>query len=201
MLCSKLVLHGEMYVNVNVFYFFSPFGPSLDNLASILRSLAAQIIRKNGDLADYVYYTYDRSEQLAPPEAVLRLVPELLQRVGNAHLVIDGIDAYDSIEQATLLQDLLTMLSTLSSSHICKVLVSSRDVPAISRCLPRINGRVTISLVDERDAIDQSITKFVDAKLSNLSVVWWKYQPDISAIKELIRTLLDRSDGKLFSNF
>lgn len=160
-------------------------------------------MQKHQDLVDYVYDTYEQSKGfVATPDALLRLVPELLMIVGNAYLIIDAIDEYDSIQEINFPQNLLSTLSVLSSSRICKVLVSSRDVPAISRCLHQRNGRVTtISLADERDAIDQSIAKFVDAKLSNLPVGWWDRQPGNLARRTLRRTLLDKSDGKFFSSF
>lgn len=120
--------------------------------------------------------------------------------MGSAHLIVDGIDKWDSHEQTICLEDLLWILSTDYSSYNCKVLVSSRDVLAISRCLRKRHGPITtISLSDERDAIDRSIAMFIDKRLSDLQDHLRGLGLDNFALEQLRRALLGNSNGTLFS--
>lgn len=69
------------------------------------------------------------------------LLPELLSIVGTSRIVIDGIDEWEPKEQQVVLDDLLPLTTAKQSAYICKILISSRDMPTISRAMrPKKEG-------------------------------------------------------------
>jgi hypothetical protein len=113
-------------------------------------------------------------------------------------LVVDGIDEWVSQDQKELLNDLSQMISTGQSSHICKIMIASRDTMDISRSLRKKNkSAMTVSLSndDERFALTRSIANFVNSKLSDLPDHFDELDPDGSIMVYVRKTLLEKSHG------
>jgi hypothetical protein len=129
---------------------------------------------------------------------LLSLLPELLQGLGSARFVVDGLDEWDAEEQKELLKDLTQVLATSPSSYICKILLSSRETLEISRSLRRKNkGAASISLSDSKQsiAIDRSIAHFVNSRLSDLPDHVEELDPGSLMLARMKRTILDKSNG------
>ena len=198
MICSALVQHAETNACHMFYYFCSFLGSHSDGLSRLLRSIISQVIQKRQDLAIYVHDVYFKSYPVPTKKALLTLLPELLQGFDSVRLVVDGIDEWAPRDQTELLQDLSQMISTDQSSHICKVMVASRETAEILRSLRRKDlSKMSISLSngDEGLAVTRSIAGFVNDKLSDLPDHFAELDPDTSIIAHVKRTLLERSNG------
>lgn len=198
MICSTLVQHAEANA-FHVFYYFCSFLGSHSNGPNrLLRSIISQVIQKHQDLAIYVHDVYFKSHPVPTKKALLCLLPELLRGLGSVRLVVDGIDEWVSQDQKELLNDLSQMISTGQSSHICKIMIASRDTMDISRSLRKKNkSAMTVSLSndDERFALTRSIANFVNSKLSDLPDHFDELDPDGSIMVYVRKTLLEKSHG------
>jgi hypothetical protein len=202
-MCSSLVQHAEANAFNVFFYFCSYLGTSSGSTSHLLRSLISQIIQKHQDLAVYVHDVYFKSYPVPSKKALLVLLPELLQGLGSTRLIIDGIDEWDADEQKELLKDLMQLLSTDSSSYICKILIASRDTLEVSRNIRKNKSVVTMSLSerDESLAIAQSIEKFVDKRLNELPDHFNILDPDGLILSEIKSSLSDKSNGIILLDF
>ena len=196
MICSALVQHTETNA-VHVFYYFCSFlGSRSDGPSRLLRSLISQVIQKHQDLAIYVHDVYFKSNPEPTKKALLTLLPELLRGLGSVRLIVDGIDEWASRDQKELLNDLSQMISTDKSSHICKILVASRDTIATSRRKKdKLSTMISLSNGDEGLAVTRAIASFVDDKLADLPEHFEELDPDSSIMAHVKKTLLEKSQG------
>lgn len=164
----------------------------------MFRSLAAQIIHENQDLAVYVHDVYFRSHLVPSKKALLALLPELLHGLGSVRFVVDGVDEWDATEQRDLLKELTTLLSA-SPSCVCKILISSRETLEMSRGLRGKNkAAASMSLGDSKQsvAVDRSIADFVDGRLSDLPDHVEELDPDAVVLARLRRAIIAKSNGR-----
>ncbi|KAI4684058.1 hypothetical protein J4E81_009221 [Alternaria sp. BMP 2799] len=196
MICSALVQHTETNA-VHVFYYFCSFlGSRSDGPSRLLRSLISQVIQKHQDLAIYVHDVYFKSNPEPTKKALLTLLPELLRGLGSVRLIVDGIDEWASRDQKELLNDLSQMISTDKSSHICKILVASRDTIATSRRKKdKLSTMISLSNGVEGLAVTRAIASFVDDKLADLPEHFEELDPDSSIMAHVKKTLLEKSQG------
>ncbi|KAF2145844.1 uncharacterized protein K452DRAFT_305786 [Aplosporella prunicola CBS 121167] len=155
-LCSKLIQSMEAK-KLNVFYYSCSYlETAAEGPTRLLRSLTAQAVQNNPDLIIYIHDDYIPSHPVASRRPLMGILPNILIDVGSSRLIIDGIDEWDRKEQKLILKDVLQLLSTDASSHTCKVLISSRDVPTVSPVL-RKNSKTSVSLSDEsRQSAEQA---------------------------------------------
>jgi hypothetical protein len=200
-ICSSLVQqHTETQAITVLYYFCSFLGTSTDGFSRLLRSLICQIIQKHQDLAIYVHDVYFKSHPVPTKKALLSLLSELLRGLGSVRVIIDGVDEWDPRDQKELLKDVAQMMCTEKNSHICKILISSRDTLDLSRVLrKRGNAAAMISLSNtvEDLAVSRSIGQYVDKKLSDLPEHFTDLDPDASIVAQVKRTLLEKSHGEL----
>ncbi|KAL9065694.1 MAG: hypothetical protein Q9157_007389 [Trypethelium eluteriae] len=195
-LCSNLVKSMQSS-NANVFYYFFNYRVSVaDSSAYLLRSLAAQIIQKSPDLVAYVHDEFVLSHFTPSLKALRDLLPRILASNSHSHLVIDGIDECDSNDQKFITDDALQLLSTDTSSHICKILISTRDVPNVARILRRKTKlTMSLSLADEHQSINLSIECFIRTRLSELKDDLDELDPTCVARRDIQRKLVEKADG------
>ncbi|PVI02267.1 hypothetical protein DM02DRAFT_702449 [Periconia macrospinosa] len=196
-LTASLVHHLEE-LSLGVYcYFCSYSDPTEGASAYLFRSLVAQIIQIHPDAAIHVAEKYINSYRAASNKAITCLLPELLDIVGSSRLVIDGIDEWDPKEQQIVMDDILTLATGKNSTYCCKVIISSRDMPAISSRIMRRNKRLTtvLSLSEEQAFIDQSIQSFIDKRLDNYRGTVQVLDSDGSKLSEIRRLLVTKSNG------
>ncbi|KAI4932341.1 uncharacterized protein J4E92_004243 [Alternaria infectoria] len=178
-------------------------GSRSDGPSCLLRSLISQVIEKHQDLAIYVHDVYFKSHPKPTRKALLKLLPELLQGLGSVRLIVDGIDEWASQDQEELLKDLSQMISTDRSSHICKIMISSRETMDVLRNIRKKDkSSMTISLSNANEglAVTQSIANFVKVKLSDLPDHFAELDPDKSIMAHVEKTLLEKSHGRFCPN-
>ena len=202
MICSVLVQHTEANAIHVIYYFCSFLGSQSDGLSRLLRSLISQVIQKHQDLATYVHDVYFKSHPAPTKKALLTLLTELLQGLGSVRLIVDGIDEWAERDQTELLKDLSQIISTDQSSHICKIMIASRETIVTSR-RKKDKSSMTISLStgDESLAVTRSIVSFVNDKLSNLPDHCDELDPDSSIMAHVKKTLIEKSHGQSCSTY
>ncbi|ORY00158.1 hypothetical protein BCR34DRAFT_606363 [Clohesyomyces aquaticus] len=195
-LCSSLIQNLENR-NVKVLYYFCSYiGTTAASSSLIIRSFIIQVIQSNPDLAVFVHDEFMPTRPRATRRALMELLPKLLQSVGSARLVIDGLDEWNPKEQSLILEDVLTFISTNSSSHICKILISSRDVPTISRILTRVTRKTSyISLNDEGTSIERAIGHFIEKRLSDHEDNLKELDPSAELSSQLRCMLIEKANG------
>jgi hypothetical protein len=196
-ICSSIVQAIESR-NMNVlFYFCTYLGAINDGSLLLLRSLTAQAIQRDPNLAIYVHDDIISSHPISSRRALMGLLPKLLQNLGSVRLVIDGIDEWNPREQKLILDDVLQFLSSTSSSCICKILISSRDVPTISRNLrKKTKGTASISLSHEGDSIHHAIERLIEKRLSENQDSLGELDPGGAILPEIRRILVEKSNGE-----
>jgi hypothetical protein len=186
---------------LNVFYYYCSYlTKTADSCTTLLQSLASQLIQKHQDLALFVYNDFFAVHPKATQKALVELLPKLLQAIGSTRLVIDGLDEWDAHQQKELLGLLPGILSNDRTSHICKVLISSRDTLEISRNLVRkfkTSPIISLSDVDERVAMHKSIACFVDARLTEVPSHIDDMDPQRVILNVIKQKLLRKSNGKV----
>jgi len=193
-LCSSLVNFLQQdQQSVVLVYFCSYLSSKNNDCTQVLRSLVAQILRTNKELACYIFDDYI-SQGLAASVAQLRkLLPALLDTIASARIIIDGLDENDQASQRQILSEILPLTTGNVSTRTCKVIISSREVPQISRVLAK---RSTLSLAEEKEAIRAAIHNYVHHSLAELQ----NYLEDLSVDLQLIQNIEDeivkKADGK-----
>ncbi len=137
-----------------MFYFCKYQQP--DDSATILKTLILQLIERNPDSAAVAYADYV-TQYPSPILKVLRAMlagsrdkPGLLHGASPCRIVIDGVDECQESEQSFVVENLLQLVSTNSSSYNCKLLLCSQNVAGISRTLQKKAKALCGDISDER---------------------------------------------------
>lgn len=153
-----------------------------------LRSLAAQMLRGNRDLVPHAFDNY--ANKSIPPTVtnVRKLIVELLDMIKETLIFIDGLDEYSISSQRSMLAEILPFAK--GKGVKCKIIVSSRDVPAISS---KMKNRPLISLRDEYSGVEQDIQNYLNEKLEELRLEreWSKRD-----MKEIVDIIVLKADGR-----
>lgn len=186
---------------MNVYYYFCTFiANSSGQTSRLLQSLVSQIIQKHHHFAAHIHDVYLNAHPIPTKAALLKLLSELIQGLDSVRLIVDGIDEWDARDQKDLLKELSQLVSTDRSSHICKILIASRDTLDISRILrKKCRAATLIALGDSAEslAISDSITRLVDKRMSDKPDHLSDLDPDASITSHIKRSLLEKSQGML----
>lgn len=196
-LSATLVQHLEE-TSSDVFFYFCGYSDAVTGSSGYLvRSLVAQIVQAHPDTAIYVADNYLNSYRAASRKALNTLLPELLEVVGTTHLVIDGIDEWDLREQQAILDEILPLSLSNQPAKVCKIFISSRDMPTISRIMRHKKYATTVLALEEEHAyIDQSIQAFISKKLDEPSNDLQDLDPNGSTLSEVRKLLVEKSNGE-----
>jgi hypothetical protein len=156
-------------------------------LGEILRSLTAQLLRKNKELAPYIFDEYANTG-LPPSIAHLRnLLPDLLRTIPTVRMSIDGLDEFPDSEQRKIIQE-LSNLSKASHGQF-RILFSSREVALIERAM---KGRPLISLKAEEVAVCSDIAAYVHSRLASI-----RDEFDKDFVADIEQQVVTKAKGKL----
>lgn len=194
-ICSSLVQTiQERKLNV-LFHFCTYFEAGQDGPLLLLRSLTAQGIQKDPDFAIYVHDEVIPSHPMSSRRALMALLPKLFESLGSIRLVVDGIDEWSTQEQKVVVDDIFQLSSFLTFN--CKVLISSRDVPIISRSLRRKSkGIASVSLSDEEHSIHQAIEGLIEKRLAENRDYLDELDPGGTILPDIRRMLAEKSNGE-----
>jgi len=142
--------------STTVYHICKSYTTGKDLLGELLRSITAQLLRANLDLAPYIFGEY-ANKGLPPSLPRLRkLLPELLGMISAIRIIVDGLDEYPETDQRIILAELIPFAKT-SGGH-CKILFSNREGTKINRVLA---SKPTISLKDQGVDVNKDIAAYV----------------------------------------
>ena len=175
-----------------ILYYFCTYDSSRPNNCShILRSLTAQILRSNRDLAVFVYDNYIRPGHTSSILQLKKLIPTLLSSIPSIRIVIDGLDEFEQKDQKQILSDLIPFASAQNSNAVCKILFASRDIPTIAGHLSK---RTIVSLNEEREPVTQGIRSYVSHRLGEIRLNFGAKIGD-EVMDGVERNIIEKAEG------
>ncbi|KAK8872564.1 hypothetical protein PGQ11_003078 [Apiospora arundinis] len=175
--------------------------PSSTKYDCILRSLLAQLIRKDGDLAAHVYEDYVLGKKTPSIPILERLLHFLLssiskqsQQTAYIWVILDGLDECDSVTQNKVLSLIThaTSRAPSSSEVICKALISCRFSASASTKLRRTQA---ISLAEEKEQMSKSIQLYAAQRLNAIYSKFQQLSLSEDDIKGIEDTITKKADG------
>jgi hypothetical protein len=155
-------------------------------LAETMRSLAVQLLRANLDLMPYAFDNYANKGLPVSTAHLRRLLQELVVMIPEIRICVDGLDEYPEPDQRSILQDILPLTKVVGGN--CRVLISSREVPSITRAL---KNKPSISLRDEESGVDEDIDNYVHDALQELRERFCENEAIIDEIQHEISAQAD----------
>lgn len=153
------------------------------------------MLRANRDLVPHAFDNY--ANKALPPSVthVRSLIVELVGMIEQTFIFIDGLDEYAISQQRSMLAEILPLSKVKGDK--CKIVISSRDVPAISS---KMRNRPFISLRDEYSGVEEDIQNYLNDKLEELRV---RFEGREREMKEIVDKIVLKADGmfKQFSRF
>lgn len=131
----------------------------------ILRLLALQLTQARLDLAALVWDRHVSKAHSPSIEVLQKLLPDLISGVGKVRIVLDGLDECPVRDYVPV----LSLLSALAKNSSCSILISSRDENILRSKLRR---KPTISLREEKSAVQNDMSVFVQARLCRAIEEW-----------------------------
>jgi hypothetical protein len=206
MLCSQIIntiICEEEKLNENekrekktiLYYFFSndvSSNPNRNKCNSLLRSLAAQIIKANRELAIAIYDSFISQGALSTIKPLREVLKILLKACASTRIIIYGLDECSEKEAALVLKETLNLASCNAGPVFCKVLYSSRDVDPMSKSLV---SKANISLGCEGEGLNAAINGFVKAKVDQLTSNLDGIELEEDFHSYLEQQLIDKANG------
>ncbi|KAF5549123.1 NACHT domain-containing protein [Fusarium mexicanum] len=167
----------------------------------LLKSFLLQLIRSDKDLIDYVYDILLRKSKIPSSKVVEALILDSVRassldpsRTRYIHIVIDGLDECDQATQsrATKLMKRMVSAAFSSGSTICKVLLSSRSSPAITKAAKQSQ---IVCLSNENKNLEKAIEAYALHRLSLLERELSQLQVTPGDISDLSCRIAKRAEG------
>ena len=174
-----------------IYYFCAHHQPSQTQSSDVLCSLATQLLARNTSLAPYILETFASNGQQPTKKNLAIILEKMITSLPSLRIVFDGLDECLQDDQDEIIQDLLRIKG--STPGACKILLSSRKHRFISR---RLHLRPTISLDDNTDNINSTISSFIHPRLQTLRD---RFSPAI--VDHLENLLLEKANGCGFLKF
>jgi len=169
----------------------------------ILKSILQQLLRKSSELVAYVYQEYIVGK-LSPTTANLeRLIVTLIAALSDQPrdpqfmwIVVDGINECEAAKQTRLigLMKQITSIPSPNSGAVCKVLITTRPSPLISRCFRKDH---VIFLSDETSPLQSAIQMYVSQRLRFLHDRLRQLELDTEEIAEIEHLVSKKASGEL----
>lgn len=171
-----------------LYFYFSFADTAKQKYKSLILSLLSQLVRLGLDeksTAELIEMSQENCRHVTQLEGTLR---KLLQRLGHAFIVIDGLD--ESPEEADGREEVLEGLESIHSTCVdVQLLIFSRREVDIEECMERMSAR-HIAIQDH--PVDQDIKTYLSRELERNR----KLRSLDSGIKLKIQsTLAERSGG------
>ncbi|KAH8890574.1 hypothetical protein GQ53DRAFT_794643 [Thozetella sp. PMI_491] len=205
--CGKSVLSSQLvnFIKTTSFvmhHFCSYAHASSTKYEDILKSLLLQLLRRDGDLCAHVYKRCILEKQAATRSALDQLLRTAFASMSNdpskpeyIWIVFDGLEQCTNDTQARVMSLMEQISSTKSSSTgetICKVLVSSRSMPAFSS---RSRKRQVVSLADEKEHLHAAIGLYSSQRLHSLLQKLSQLSIGPGDLEEIARGITTKADG------
>ncbi|KAL9067367.1 MAG: hypothetical protein Q9157_006832 [Trypethelium eluteriae] len=137
----------------------------VNSLNAIQRSFCSQLLEADRSLSSFIYDEYVSENKAASNQVLSEVLRKLLSTLDNVRIVIDGIDEWDARHAKKILIEFQSMVSSSSQGSPHRLLISSRELPHLTRAFTKFP---VISLSAERDYIDSAIRIFVQSGISEV---------------------------------
>jgi hypothetical protein len=167
----------------------------------LLKSLLLQLIRSDKDLIDYVYDMLLRKSKVPSSKVVEALILDSVRassldpsRTRYIHIVIDGLDECDQATQSKVTKLMKRMVSAAfsSGSTICKVMLSSRTSPAITKTAKQSQ---IVCLSNQNKHLEKAIEAYAWHRFSLLETELSQLQVTPDDISDLSCRIAKRAEG------
>ncbi|KAH7236496.1 hypothetical protein BKA59DRAFT_460034 [Fusarium tricinctum] len=167
----------------------------------LLKSLLLQLIRSDKDLIDYVYDMLLRKSKVPSSKVVEALILDSVRassldpsRTRYIHIVIDGLDECDQATQSKVTKLMKRMVSAAfsSGSTICKVMLSSRASPAITKTAKQSQ---IVCLSNQNKHLEKAIEAYAWHRFSLLETELSQLQVTPDDISDLSCRIAKRAEG------
>lgn len=198
LICSKLVDHlQQKRLQDNkvstVLFFFCRHDNGLSRSATeILRTFTTQLLAANLELAPYILETW-ASNGLRPSKRTLQeIIYRTIDSLSSIRILVDGLDEWPQHECEEVIKDLLNIRSHSNGRPAgrCKVLMSSRRLPAISKLIGHM-PKLRLETCSKEVGI--SINAFVSSRLCQLSSKLNKFNANL--MDELKQKVFAKANG------
>lgn len=177
-----------------LYYFCSYKSSDSYNSSHILRTLIAELLRDNNEMASYIFEEHITNGHAPSIPRLKQLLQTLLSAVPSTRIIIDGIDEIEDGHRSQVLGDVLGLATVQNPSNTCKILVSSQNIPSISRVMSQYP---TLDLGKERRSIDTSIVSFIRYELSRVHGGFGQaLEADRRVIQGVEQELIEKAEGK-----
>lgn len=199
-LSSRLVTFVKSAKSIILYHFCTYSYASSVRYDQILRSLLLQLLCKDGDLVAHVYEEFVLARKPSNVAALEHLLQTLFKSISNnpaqneyIWVILDGVDECDADKQARI-ASLMSQIALKSSAGgtVCKVLISSRISPMLSK---RLSKKQTLSLTEEKACLEPAIRKYASLRLQSLSQMLNQLHVGSSEIEEIERRIVRKADG------
>ncbi|KAF2231650.1 hypothetical protein EV356DRAFT_535325 [Viridothelium virens] len=166
-LCASVIRFLKMDSMATVIYYFCNNFRSkhVNSLNAIQRSFCSQLLEADRSLSSFIYDEYVSENKAASNQVLSEVLRKLLSTLDNVRIVIDGIDEWDARHAKKILIEFQSMVSSSSQGSPHRLLISSRELPHLTRAFTKFP---VISLSAERDYIDSAIRIFVQSGISEV---------------------------------
>lgn len=183
-MCSYMIHTLTNIPNLTTCYYFCHSQDSGNVCCQILTIIVLQILRQHPEVSTLIANEFVYCAVSCGMNQLKILVPKLLDIVGYARIVVDGIDECSRENQKAILKE-LPAICTGSALH-CKILFSSRREPFI---LEKLLDKPQL-LLDGRQEVDSDIRSFVKYKTEKFSTENQQLLDEIESI------LVEKANGQ-----
>jgi hypothetical protein len=183
-MCSYIVQTLTSTPGLTVCYHFCNSQDSGNISHQILAIIVLQILRQHPEICTLIVNEFVYRGVSCGMAQLRVLVPNLLEIIANARIVVDGIDECSKENQKAILKELKGVYR--SPTTRCKVLFSSRREVHIYK---KLSEQPRISL-DGRQEVDWDIRSFVKYKMTKLRT------SDQDLLDKIESILVEKANGE-----
>ncbi|KAF5247118.1 hypothetical protein FAUST_970 [Fusarium austroamericanum] len=172
MLMAGIIEEIEKSAPKSVFYFFcQATEPRLRTATNVLRGLIWLLVQTRPCLMSYVREEYDREGKGVFNDGnAWQTLTGILTAILDDEESQGCVFAIDALDECTTDRDqLIRLISRLSTCYKTKWVVSSRNWPEIERRLDSVEEKVQVQLELNHNAISQAVKNFIVRKVDQLS--------------------------------
>lgn len=172
MLLAGIIEEIEKSAPESVFYFFcQATEPRLRTATNVLRGLIWFLVRTRPCFMSHVREEYDREGKGVFNDGnAWQTLMGILTAILDDEESQDCVFAIDALDECTTDRDqLIRLISRLSTSYKPKWVVSSRNWPEIERRLNSVDEKVEVQLELNHAAISEAVKNFIVRKVDQLS--------------------------------
>ncbi|KAL1643556.1 hypothetical protein SLS58_004916 [Diplodia intermedia] len=118
------------------------------------------------EVVPYIIDNHASKSMTSSTKDLRTLLPHILSNTPSGRIILDGLDECDTEEQKLILKNTLDVMRSTGSGW--KMLISSQEIPTITRGLSNLSQKNKLSLSEENQSINSAIGTFIDRRIAML---------------------------------